>query len=96
MKTKEQIQDELFNAIQMMSEYWAETELRPERDTVRQRMDGLVHSIFCIFDGVSCSMPGFKLMVDNDFDEDCLVYPKNLDIAGDLHERYNSRYASKD
>ena len=94
MKTKEQIQDELFSAVQMMSEYWAETELRPERDTVRQRMDGLVHSIFCIFDGVSASMPGFKVMVDNaSMDEDSNEYPKDLDIAGDLHEGYDSRYA---
>lgn len=43
MKTKEQIQDELFNAIQEISEYWAETELRPECDTVRQRMPSLLN-----------------------------------------------------
>lgn len=95
MKTKEQIQDELFDAVQMMAEYWAETKLRPEHDTVRHRMDGLVHSIFCIFDGVSASMPGFKVMVDSaSLNEDSNEYPKDLDIAGDLHEGYDSRYAA--
>lgn len=95
MKTKDEIQEELFNAVQAMSEYWAEVELRPEEDTVRYRLNGLVHSIFCIFDGVSASMPGFKVMVDSaSLNEDSNEYPKDLDIAGDLHEGYDSRYAS--
>jgi hypothetical protein len=52
--TQQEIQDDFLGHVYTMVGYWA----REERvRSVRGRLEGLVHSIFCYLDGVSGSSP---------------------------------------
>lgn len=58
-KTKEEVIDELLEYLHRLVNYWSSIDT--DNDT-KGRMEGLVHSILCIFDGVT-EMPPLDIIL---------------------------------
>ena len=84
-------------------EYWENVKLAPERDSLRDRLSGLMFSVLATIDGVSADIPKFILAPDpHQDDKDYHIfnkvhyYPENYqnvvngDISGCLREMINS------
>lgn len=87
-KTKEQVRQEFLEYIKELVKYWNEL---PQKTTT-EKLDGLVFSIFNIFDGTTVALPAFDITVkphpdDKQFhiaqSED--YYPDGLVINDDAH-----------
>ena len=59
-KTAEEIRDDFMDTCRSLVDYWASPQVG--RDTCHERLSGLLHSILCIFDGVSSGMPAFDIV----------------------------------
>jgi len=91
-KTKEEIREEFLNHIRSLKKYW----MTLPNKTLEERIDGLIFSILCIFDG-STNLPAFNISCfphhsDKQYckDNDENWYPPDLIINNDccLHEMW--------
>lgn len=55
-----EVRKELFSSLHRLSRFWA----GQADKTAQERCDGLVHSILCIFDGVSGGLPAFDIIAN--------------------------------
>ena len=87
-KTVEEVQQDLLEHIWYMIEYW-------EKDnralTLRDKLEGLAHSILAALDGCSMALPGFAIIPNPHPDDKQYYiengedwYPDNVDIGGEL------------
>lgn len=60
--TPEEIRDKFLDYVHSMADYWAEVALEHERDTVRERCDGLAFSILAMIDGSNVGLPSFDVV----------------------------------
>jgi hypothetical protein len=58
-RTPEELRDDFMNTCRALADYWASDAVQDR--TCHGRLSGLVHSILCIFDGVSGGMPAFDI-----------------------------------
>lgn len=59
-KTAEKIRADFLDTCRATVDYWAGPQV--DRGTCHERMSGLLHSLLCIFDGVSGGMPAFDIV----------------------------------
>lgn len=96
--TAEEVRDKFLLYVQHLVTYWETLE---GDDSVRDRMNGLVHSIFTTLDGCSVGLPGFVVAPaphesDAEYHRDNGEnwYPEAPDapgdIAGSLHEYWSA------
>ena len=57
-KAPEEIRSDFLDTCRHLTDYWADV----DRGTCHERLTGLLHSILCIFDGVSSGMPAFDIV----------------------------------
>jgi hypothetical protein len=63
-RTPEELRDEFMDTCRATADYWATTDAKHQDGTpysCHERLSGLVHSILCIFDGVSVGLPAFDI-----------------------------------
>jgi hypothetical protein len=60
-RTAEETRGELLDACRGLAAYWASDAV--ERATCHERLMGFLHSVRCIFDGMSGNLPAFDLVV---------------------------------
>ncbi len=89
--TEEEIRKKFLDMVRSTVEYWATL---PEK-TVEGRLNGLAFSLLAMLDGCSAGFPGCKVIpIPHHSDKNyCLTrgekyIPRNIDIAGHLHEQY--------
>lgn len=58
-QTADEIRDRFMDTCRASVDFWAGDDI--ERGSVHERLSGLLHSLLCIFDGVSGGMPAFDL-----------------------------------
>jgi hypothetical protein len=58
-RAPEELRDDFMDTCRALADYWASDVI--EARTCHERLSGLVHSILCIFDGVSGGMPAFDI-----------------------------------
>ena len=58
-QTADELRDRFMDDCRNLVDYWASTEI--DRDTVRERLSGLLHSLLGIIDGSSMGLPAFDL-----------------------------------
>ena len=59
-KTAEEVRADFMNTCRTLADFWAGP--GAEGKTARERLQGLVHSILCIFDGVNGGLPAFDIV----------------------------------
>ena len=59
-KTPEELRADFLDTCRNLADYWASDAAR--RDTCHERLTGFLHSILCIFDGVSSGLPAFNIV----------------------------------
>lgn len=94
--TEDEVRDNFISQIIFMIEFWETA----NRDTWREKMEGLAFSILVMLDGEHGDMPGFKV-IPNPHPDDRKFhqsrgekwYPAGpayeVDIGGCLHERWH-------
>jgi len=60
-KTPEEIRGDFLDTCRGLADYWASDAIQGSY-TCHERLSGLLHSILCIFDGVSMGMPAFDIV----------------------------------
>lgn len=60
----------LFDHLDGIARYWARVQLDPGRDSVQDRLDGLLFSILVTLDGGSGGMPSFDLVPSTHEDDE--------------------------
>jgi hypothetical protein len=58
-KTPEELRDEFMDTCRALADYWVGPLV--ERGTCHERLSGFLHSVLCIFDGVSGGLPAFDI-----------------------------------
>lgn len=63
-KTAEEIRRDFMDTLRALADYWAGKggSNVPGERTCHERLQGLVHSVLCIFDGVSGGLPAFDIV----------------------------------
>jgi hypothetical protein len=96
-KSEYEVREEFLNHVRRLVEYWNGI----EKDTTKEKLEGLAFSILTTLDGESATLPSFivaplpheddkEYHIDNDED----YYPENhnanvkCDISGCLHEMF--------
>lgn len=96
--TAEEVREEFLGAVDCMTSFWAKL---PDK-TPQERLDGLVHSILCIIDGVSGSSGCGYMLVPSTHPSDEAYHRDNgenwypaapdvpglVDIGGGLHDAW--------
>ena len=59
VKTKEEVRKKFIQYLKNIGNYW----LNLEGKTTKEKMEGFLFSIYNIFDGTSCDMPAFDIIV---------------------------------
>lgn len=96
-KTKEEIQTNLMESIEVAVIFWLER-YNVEDMNAKDVMEGLVHSILVMIDGECNSLPAFKLTPNPHKDDKKYFiktgnnyYPRDVNISGDLHDIWGRR-----
>ena len=97
--TRAEVQDEFLNCIRLLAVYWSTME-NVRGLATEDVIDGIVFSILAILDGEHGTLPAFRVIPNphpNDkafakgLHENWFPAPSiDYDIAGDLHERWNT------
>lgn len=63
-KTPEEIRGDFLDTCRALADYWAGGQTHPDGTTYtcHERLSGLLHSVLCIFDGVSVGLPAFDIV----------------------------------
>jgi hypothetical protein len=88
-KTEQEMQEEFLKQVKSLVKYWDSQDMSSE-----QKLDGLAFSILTIIDGDTL-LPAYSLIpLTTKEDTEYFksngenYYPKNVDIAGELHAQY--------
>ncbi len=94
VKTEEELRIDFIKYIRSMINYWSEVDIECETaDEIKNRLEGLAHSILSLIDGEVSNAPGYELIPISS-KENNLYYlsegerqiPENVDIAGSLND----------
>lgn len=58
-KAPEEVRDDFMDTCRALADYWASPQVA--RGSCHERLSGLLHSILCVFDGVSGGLPAFDI-----------------------------------
>lgn len=60
--TEDEMLIKVLTHLKVMRDYWATTKLDPERDNIKERMDGLCFSFLSMLDGSAIDLPSFEVV----------------------------------
>lgn len=84
--TEDQAMSDLMEHVKVLVDYW---DKHPEGGSQRERMCGLVFSLFAAFDGCSIGLPPFQVTPMKVSPEgEC--EPTDIDLGGGLHEAWSA------
>ena len=96
--TEEEVRVQFLEHMRMLVQYWATI----EKSTIKESLEGLMHSVLVTLDGGSADLPGFQVIpIGTDDDTEWHKaqgekwYPEvenvECDIAGFLHEEFHKK-----
>jgi hypothetical protein len=59
-RTAQELRDDFMDTCRDLADYWASPQV--PRETCHERLQGLLHSLLCLIDGVSGEWPAFDLV----------------------------------